>query len=246
MIEETGKRSVVKTISWRLLATIALFVIGGLITGSWGIATALIGVDIVVKSILYYAHERLWNKLNYGRKLVEMEGTVIWFTGLSGSGKTTLADAIAKRLRKRMLPVKRLDGDVARSTFSKNLGFSKDDRDENNKRAVHVASYLAIDNIVLASFISPFTSQRDYARSLCDNYIEVYVKCPVDVCAKRDPKGLYKKAMAGEIKGLTGFHQDAPYEAPRLPDIVVDTEDESIQQSADKVIEFLEARGSIR
>jgi len=241
---ETSKRSIVKTISWRLWATLALFIIGGAITGSWGIATALIGVDVVVKSLLYYLHERAWNSVNFGRECVTTDGVVVWFTGLSGSGKTTLADAIAAKLQAKMLQVKRLDGDVARATFSKHLGFSKDDRDENNKRAVHVASYLAIDHIVLASFISPFKCQRDYARKLCDNYIEVYVKCPVGVCAKRDPKGLYKKAMDGEIKDLTGFHPSAPYEEPASPDLIINTEHESIEFSVNKVLEFLEQRAA--
>ncbi len=240
MIKETNKRTLVKALTWRLWATIALFFIGGLATGSWGMATAIIGIDFVVKITLYYIHERLWNKSNFGRELVVHDGIVLWFTGLSGSGKTTLADAVAAKLRKRLLPVKRLDGDVARGTFSKNLGFTKDDRDENNRRAAHVASYLSLEHIVLASFISPYQAQRDYARSLCDRFIEVHVDCPIEVCEARDPRELYAKVRMGIITSFTGIHQDAPYEEPKTPQLVIDTQNESVNESADKIIAYLE------
>lgn len=239
MIRETNKRIIVKAFTWRIWATCALFLIGGIATGSWGMATAIIGIDLIIKTTLYYIHERLWAKSNFGKELIEHNGIVLWFTGFSGSGKTTLADAVAERLKKRLLPVKRLDGDVARETFSKNLGFTKSDRDENNRRAAHVASYLSLEHIVLASFISPYKSQRDYARSLCDRFIEVHVDCPIEICEARDPKGLYAKVRAGEITSFTGIHSDAPYETPKTPDLVIGTRC-SIKDSTDKVIAYLE------
>ena len=171
---------------------------------------------------------------------MEHDGIVLWFTGLSGSGKTTLADAVADKLRKRLLPVKRLDGDVARGTFSKNLGFTKADRDENNRRAAHVSSYLSLEHIVLASFISPYQAQRDYARGLCERFIEVHVKCPIETCEARDPKGLYAKVRAGQITSFTGIHQDAPYEEPSAPQLVIETNAESVDDSANKVVAYLE------
>lgn len=244
MIIETKKRTIAKAFTWRIWATAILFLLTGLITGSWGVAGAIIGIDIIIKTSLYYIHERLWAKSNFGVELMKHNGVVLWFTGLSGSGKTTLADAVAERLRKRLLPVKRLDGDVARETFSKNLGFTKTDRDENNRRAAHVASYLSLEHIVLASFISPYQSQRDYARSLCDRFIEVYVDCPIETCEARDPKGLYAKVRAGEITSFTGIHSDAPYEEPSTPDLVIGTRC-PVEDSADKVIAYLERHGCL-
>ena len=240
MIVETNKRTIAKAITWRLWATCALFFIGGIATGSWGMATAIIGMDFVVKTVLYYLHERMWAKVTFGREFVKHDGIVLWFTGLSGSGKTTLADAVAEKLTRRLLPIKRLDGDVARGTFSKNLGFTKADRDENNRRAAHVASYLSLEHIVLASFISPYQAQRNYARGLCDRFIEVHVKCPIETCEDRYPKGLYAKVRAGHIKSFTGIHADAPYEEPKFAELVINTQIESVSKSADKVIDYLE------
>lgn len=166
------------------------------------------------------------------------KGCVIWLTGLSGSGKTTVADAVAKKLRDELIPVKRLDGDVARRTFSKRLGFTKEDRDENNRRAAHVASYLSEEHIVLASFISPYQTQRDYAKEICNNFHEIFVSTPIAVCEKRDPKGLYKKVRSGEIKSFTGLHSDAPYETPESPDYILDTY-KTIDESAEELILFM-------
>jgi adenylylsulfate kinase len=169
-----------------------------------------------------------------------MQGGVILTTGLSGSGKTTLCDYIYNMLHTRGNSCKRLDGDVARTTFSKNLGFSKKDRNTNIKRVGAVASYLESEGfIVLASFIAPDPSQRKFIKNLCNNFIEIYISTPLEICEKRDPKGLYKLAREGKIKSFTGLHEDAPYIVPVNPDITIDTRN-SIEVCAKEVISYLE------
>ena len=130
------------------------------------IATSIALVDCVIKGSLYFLHEHLWSKLNIGRELKTSKGCVVWFTGLSGSGKTTVADKVAEKLRKKLHSVSRLDGDVARKTFSSDLGFSPEDRAENCKRATHAAAYASESSIVLAAFISPYRKMRDYVRKI--------------------------------------------------------------------------------
>ena len=247
MISEKWWRSWLKVITWRLVAVVALGLVALAATGSLALTGAILGVDILIKSFLYYLHERIWNASNLGRIIEEKDGCVVWFTGLSGSGKTTLADEVARRLRKKGLAVKRIDGDVARATFSSDLGFSKEDRDENNKRAAYAASWGATDSIVLASFISPYKKQRDYTRSICENYIEIFVDCPLCICQERDPKGLYAKVKRGEIKSFTGVHKDAPYEAPRQGeyDLIINTFGHSVDKCAKKVMKMLKESGVI-
>jgi len=173
------------------------------------------------------------------------EGFVIWFTGLSGSGKTTLAKEVERLLRARGLRyVQRLDGDVVRQDLTRDLGFSKEDRDENIHRVTFVAELLSKNGVATTcAFISPYREARQTARRRCHNFIEVYVDCPLDVLIQRDPKGLYQKALAGEIKGFTGI--DDPYETPEHPEIVVHTDRETVEESTAKLIAVLEERGLI-
>lgn len=168
------------------------------------------------------------------------EGFVIWFTGLSASGKTTLAKEVERELRARgMRYVQRLDGDVVRQDLTRDLGFSKEDRDENIHRVTFVAEMLSKNGVATTcAFISPYREARATARARCHNFVEVYVECPLNVLIERDPKGLYKKALAGEITGFTGV--DDPYEPPESAEIVVHTGQETIEESTGKVLAFLE------
>jgi adenylylsulfate kinase len=168
------------------------------------------------------------------------KGFVLWFTGLSGSGKTTLARLIEKELRFRGMRIERLDGDVVRQSLTADLGFNKEDRDKNIQRVTFVAKLLSRNGVaVLASFISPYRATRDWVRSEVTNFIEVFVDCSLDECIRRDVKGLYTKALAGEIPEFTGISD--PYEPPLNPEIVVDTSDESIEESLAKIMGYLEA-----
>ena len=174
-------------------------------------------------------------------QLLNQKGCVVWFTGLSGSGKSTLANAVAHLLHERNHHTYVLDGDNVRHGLNKNLGFSPEDREENIRRVGEVAK-LFVDSgtIVMTAFISPYRADRDLARDLIseNRFVEVYVECPLDVCEERDPKGLYKKARSGEIKEFTGI--SAPYEAPNIPEVLVNSAELSIIESAQKVISVLE------
>ncbi len=174
-------------------------------------------------------------------------GFTLWFTGLSGAGKTTISHIVGPELERRGLVVDYLDGDVVRTHLSKGLGFSKEDRDTNIERIGWVASRLTrAGAAVLVSAISPYAETRAHVRAMVEEhgaFIETFVSASVEECAKRDVKGLYAKAFAGEIKGFTGV--DDPYEAPEAAELVIDTEGETPEQSAEKVIAELEARGLV-
>ncbi len=177
------------------------------------------------------------NGSRYGR------GFTLWFTGLSGAGKTTIAEIVEKELRERYGKVEVLDGDIVRTNLSKGLGFSREDRDTNILRIGFVAELLTRNGVgVIVSAISPFKEARDQVRrNIGEDFIEVYVDAPLEVCAERDVKGLYKKAFAGEIEQFTGVSD--PYEPPAAPDLILKTDEETPEESARKVIEKLEYFG---
>ena len=164
------------------------------------------------------------------------KGFTLWFTGLSGAGKTTLARLVEKELNRRGHKVEVLDGDIIRTNLSKGLGFSKEDRDTNIRRIGFVCDLLARNGVVaIAAAISPYREIRDEVRrSTAARFIEAYVECPLDVLVQRDAKGLYKKALAGEIKNFTGVND--PYEAPGSPEILVHSAAESPQASAGRIM----------
>jgi adenylyl-sulfate kinase len=176
--------------------------------------------------------------------MYNQKGFTLWFTGLSGSGKTAMAKSIAQVLCDRGLKVERLDGDIVRQSLTRDLGFSKEDRDQNIERVTFVAKLLTRNGVaVLCSFISPYRARRAKSRQEIGEFIEVYVKCPVEECARRDVKGLYAKAFAGEIANFTGV--SGPYEEPDKPEIVCDTAQEILEESTAKVIAYLEKQGYI-
>ena len=172
----------------------------------------------------------------------EHPGFTIWFTGLSGAGKSTISEIVAPALRERGLKVEVLDGDIVRTNLSKGLGFSKEDRDTNIRRIAFVADLLSRNGVgVITAAISPYAEIRDEAHEMMgDRFLEVYVKASVEACAERDVKGLYEKAFKGEIKEFTGVSD--PYEAPENPALVLDTENETPEESAQKVIALVEER----
>jgi len=164
----------------------------------------------------------------------KQKGTVVWLTGLSGAGKSTISLAISERLDKDGIAHVILDGDQLRKIFPK-TGFSKEDRDMHVKRVGSVAALLAEHvPVILCALISPYVEARALARNECDNFIEVYVKCPIDVCIERDVKGLYKKAISGEIKQFTGISD--PYEEPEEPELILDTSTLSIDECVEKIL----------
>lgn len=172
-------------------------------------------------------------------------GVTLWFTGLSGSGKSTIASLLVQKLREQGIKAEPLDGDEVRTHLSKGLSFSKEDRDINIKRIGFVCHLLTRNGVVaVAAAISPYRSTRDYCRGLIKDFIEIYVSTPVEECEKRDVKGLYKKARAGEIKEFTGL--DDPYEPPLHPEVVCDTLKFSPQECVEQIFSTLEKRGYLK
>lgn len=168
-----------------------------------------------------------------------MKGFTLWFTGLSGSGKSTLARKVEGILLERGINVEVLDGDEVRENLSKGLGFSKEDRDTNIRRIGYVCRLLSRNGAVaISAAISPYASVRKEVRDSIDRFVEVYVSCPLDVLTERDPKGLYAKALSGEIKNFTGVSD--PYEAPENPEVLVDTDKESEDESVNRILATLE------
>ncbi len=167
------------------------------------------------------------------------QGFVLWMTGLSGAGKTTIALILEKELHARGIKIERLDGDVVRESLTSDLGFSADDRRKNIERVTFVAKLLSRNGVgCVCSFISPYQSVRDHVREQTTNFLEVFIDAPLEVVMQRDVKGLYKKAIAGEIPNFTGISD--PFEAPANPDIHIRTDLETPQESANKIIAYLE------
>ncbi|MEB6214397.1 UNVERIFIED_CONTAM: adenylyl-sulfate kinase [Mammaliicoccus sciuri] len=168
------------------------------------------------------------------------KSVVIWFTGLSGSGKSTISVALEKALFEQNITSYRLDGDNIRHGLNQNLGFSPEDRKENIRRIGEVGKLMVDAGVVtMTAFISPYEEDRNTVRDILEDgeFIEVFTKCSIDECESRDPKGLYKKARSGEIKEFTGIN--APYEEPSNPEIVIDTENESVEESVEKIVAYL-------
>jgi adenylyl-sulfate kinase len=175
---------------------------------------------------------------------MEQKGFTLWFTGLSGAGKTTIAKLLETELKNRGLKVERLDGDTVRQSLTRDLGFTKEDRDKNIERVTFVAKLLSRNDVaVLASFISPYRAVRQKVREETTNYVEVFVEVPLEEAINRDVKGMYKKALSGEIKNFTGVSD--PYEEPLDPEIRVPTHQETEADSARRIISYLEQNGYV-
>ncbi len=176
------------------------------------------------------------------------KGFVVWFTGLPASGKTTIANGVAKELREKGFRVEVLDGDWVRKTINPDAGFTFEDRRRHLLRVAWIARLLARNGvIVLCSFVSPYKSVRKEVREIIEEevpFIEVYVKCSLEECIRRDPKGLYRKALAGEIKHFTGISD--PYEEPENPDLILDTEHDDVATNVAKVLNYLYSKGLIK
>ena len=174
--------------------------------------------------------------------MTSQKGFTLWFTGLSGSGKTTLAKALEPVLRDRGLKVERLDGDTVRQSLTRDLGFSREDRDKNIERVTFVAKLLTRNDVaVLCSFISPYIERRNRSREEIDSFVECYVECPLETLIERDVKGLYEKALAGEIENFTGVSD--PYEPPPSPEITVNSATQTAEESLKTIVRRLEELG---
>lgn len=232
---ETKKRSILKAFSWRTWATITTAVIVFIFTGEFALAITVGFLEVFAKMALYFFHERMWQKISYGKK--EIPSFVVWFTGLPASGKKAIADAVFDKLRSSDLKVERLDSRDVRPLFPE-TGFSPPEVHRHIKRAGHLVSMLEKNGvIVVASFVSPYRDSRVFARSVCCNFVEVYLKTTVTACEQRDEHGHYAKAKRGEYVNFPGV--DIDYEEPVQPEIVINVDEFSIEQASDQVVKYL-------
>lgn len=178
----------------------------------------------------------------YGLGVIILNGLIIWMTGLPGSGKSTIAGLLEEKIKSCNIPVEVIDGDIFREHFGQELGFSRKDRIININRIGHMAQILARHGIVVVvAAVSPYREIREQWKNAIDKFIEVYVRCPLDVCVRRDPKGLYARALRGEIDSFTGISD--PYEEPLSPDVIIDTGQQDPGKSMDIVFSFVARRG---
>ena len=232
---ETKKRSIIKAFSWRTWATITTAVIVFVFTGEVALAITVGFIEVFAKMALYFFHERLWQKISFGKK--EIPSFVLWFTGLPASGKKALADAIYQQLQQDKLKVERLDSLDVRPLFPE-TGFSPEEVNRHVKRAGHLCAMLEKNGvIVVASFVSPYRQSRDFARNRAVNFIEVYMQTTVEACEQRDNKGHYAKARSGEYQNFPGI--DVEYEAPVNPEIKITVDAMTIEDSSKQILDYL-------
>lgn len=237
MIIETKLRSLIKAITWRATATLTTITLVYLFFGRIDTALEIGGIEVTLKIFLYILHDRGWNKIKFGRK--KFDPFVLWFTGLPVSGKTAIADAVYKELNKKDFEIERIDSHDVRELFPE-VGFSRAERLYHLKRISFMIRILEKNKVsVVASFVSPYKEARDQIRKMIKtNYVEIYVKTKIETCKKRDERGVWERAVKGEIKNFTGVSDI--YDEPESPDIILDTDQLSIEESAQKVIDYLE------
>ena len=232
---ETKKRSILKAISWRTWATMTTAVLVFIFTGRFALAVTIGLLEVIAKMVLYFFHERLWQRIGYGKK--EIPAFVLWFTGLPASGKKELANRVYQQLKDDKLKVERLDSLDVRPLFPE-TGFTPDEVNRHVKRSGHLCSMLEKNGvIVVASFVSPYAKSRQFARGVANNFVEVYMKTTVEACEQRDEKGHYAKARSGEYKDFPGI--DVSYDVPDNPEITIDVDETSLDDAVDQVVGYL-------
>jgi adenylylsulfate kinase len=230
---DTTKRSFLKSFTWRFIAFCLLSVISYGATKNVKDAAYITFSYHGLQIFIYFLHERLWNFIKWGKS----KGMFIQMTGLSGAGKTTIARELEKRLLNKGYKVEIIDGDEYREGLCKDLGFSKEDRNTNIRRLGFVGKVLSRNNVItIMSAINPYEEVRKELKENCGAKT-VFVKCSLDTCISRDVKGLYAKALSGEIKNFTGVSD--PFELPENIDLVIDTDLENLKKSVDKLEDFI-------
>ena len=232
---ETKKRSILKAISWRTVATMTTAVLVFIFTGQFALALTIGLLEVFAKMALYFFHERLWQKISFGKK--EIPSFVLWFTGLPASGKKSLADAVYQQLQQDKLKVERLDSLDVRPLFPE-TGFSPEEVNRHVKRAGHLCAMLEKNGIiVVASFVSPYRQSRIFARERAANFVEVHMNTTVKACEQRDTKGHYAKARSGEYQNFPGV--DVEYDVPTQCEITIAVDDVTIDEAAQQIISYL-------
>ena len=235
MFKETNTRSVAKGISWRIVATTTTIIIVYVFFGRLDLAIAAGLLETVLKVGLYWGHEKVWQKIHWGKKRIEPFN--LWFTGLPLSGKSTIADKVYEELQKLHIPIERLDSKDIRDLVP-NIGFTREDRNRHMIRIAHLIKTLQNNSIsTVASFVSPYRESRKAIRTMVKNNIVVYVKADVETCKKRDYKGVYEKALKGQIQNFTGISD--VYEEPQHAEIVIDTEKTDPDEAAEIIYQYV-------
>ena len=235
MYKETNIRSIIKGVTWRIVATTTTMLIVYIFFGNLELAIATGLLETILKIVLYWGHEKVWQKVKWGRKKIEPFN--IWFTGLPLSGKTTIADKVYEKLQKLDIPLERIDSKDIREMFP-NTGFSREERNKHIKRIGHLIQTLQKNSIsTVCSFVSPYHESRKMIREMVKNNIVVYVKADIESCKKRDYKGVYQKALKGEIENFTGISD--VYEEPQHAEIVIDTDKTSIDEAVKQIVLYI-------
>lgn len=235
MYKDTNKRSIVKGISWRFFATGTTIIIVYVFFGRLDLAIAAGMIETVLKVALYWAHERAWFKVNWGRKKIEPFN--LWFTGLPLSGKTTIADKVYAELEKLHIPMERIDSKDIRDLIP-DIGYSREERNRHMHRIGNLIRTLQKNSIsTVASFVSPYKESRRAIRDMVKNNVIVYVKADIETCKQRDYKGAYAKALSGEYQNFSGVND--VYEEPTRAEIVVDTDVLSVDESVQVIVKFI-------
>jgi len=235
MYKETNQRSIVKGISWRVLATSTTIIIVYVFFDRLDLAIAAGMIETVLKVGLYWAHERAWFKVQWGRKKIEPFN--LWFTGLPLSGKTTIADKVYEELEKLHIPIERIDSKDIRDLIP-DIGYTREDRNRHMHRIGNLIRTLQKNSIsTVASFVSPYKESRRAIRDMVKNNVVVYVKADIETCKARDYKGAYAKAMSGEYQNFSGVND--VYEAPERAEIVIDTDKLSVDESVEQIVKFI-------
>ncbi len=235
MYKDTNLRSIIKGISWRILATTTTIIIVYVFFRRLDLAIAAGLIETILKVGLYWAHERAWFKVRWGRKRIEPFN--IWFTGLPLSGKTTIANRVYGELEKLDIPIERLDSKDIRDVIP-DIGYTREDRNRHMHRIGHLIKTLQKNSVsTVSSFVSPYSESRKAIREMVKNNIVVYVKADIETCKRRDTEGKYEKALKGEYKNFTGVTDI--YEEPQHAEIIIDTDKLSIEESVKIIVKYI-------
>jgi len=238
MYKDTNKRSIVKGISWRVVATTTTIIIVYIFFGRLDLAIAAGLLESILKVGLYWAHERAWFQVRWGRKKIEPFN--LWFTGLPLSGKTTIANKVYEELEKLDIPLERIDSKDIRDIVP-NIGYTREDRNRHMHRIGHLVKTLQKNSVsTVCSFVSPYRESRKAIREMVKNNIVVYVKAEIQTCKQRDYKGKYEKAIKGEYQNFTGVNDT--YEEPKHAEIIIDTDKLSVDESVQEIVSFIKKK----
>ncbi len=235
LYKETNKRSIVKGISWRVVATTTTIIIVYVFFGRLDLAIAAGLIETVLKVALYWGHEKIWQKVHWGKKRIDPFN--LWFTGLPLSGKTTIADKVYTELEKLHIPIERIDSKDIRELIP-DIGYSREERNRHMHRIGNLIRTLQKNSVsTVASFVSPYRESRKAIREMVTNNIVVYIKADVETCKARDYKGAYAKALSGEFKNFPGV--DDIYEEPQHAEITIDTEKMAPDEATQVIIKYV-------